>query len=582
MLTHEGESVPKKNRPIITVDVETDPFKRLREPMPFLWGMWDGNTYRHWPHAEPMMRYLSTQEAIVYAHNGGKFDWTYIFDYLEPYTEILIISGRVARFQIGTCEFRDSWNILPVPLKKLGKGGIEFWKLEADVRDKHMEEIIRYNKQDCTALWDAVTGFTSLYGQKLTLASAALDFWSKHFKHEKPETDADFYELVKPYYCGGRVQCFHKGSINKLFHVVDINSAYPYAMTHKHPVSTRYDSVIPDKDEEITPQSLYRIEATSNGGLPYKNEKGELTFPDDGEWREFTITGWELIACIETDTLKGWKPLERRDFLEEIDFQDYVGHFFKMKADAKKAGNDLEYQFAKLMQNSLYGKFGANPKNYATFGIVPCQDISAVIMDPTITLGKNNGPWDWAGNLGKFALMEGKCPATGERNAVRSQYYNVATAASITGFVRSFLWRHICAVRKAGGRVLYCDTDSIVYQLAGPKESHPFKFSDELGDWSHEGTFDRGGVAGKKLYSFHMSEETLAKKRKKLKPGEKLEELKTACKGVKITPEEIMRVVKGETVRWEAEAPQPNVHRKLKKGQTHVPAKFMHRNVRMT
>lgn len=571
MPTHEGTTVARKIRPIITVDVETDPFLRLRQPLPFLWGMWDGDVYRHWDHAEPMMRFLASQEAIVYAHNGGKFDWTYIFDYLEPYSEILIISGRVARFQIGQCEFRDSWNILPVPLKKLGKGGIDFWKLEKDVREKHMDEIKRYNKQDCVALYNAVTGFTSLYGQKLTLAGAALSFWSGHFKHEKPQSDEDFYELIKPYYSGGRVQCFHKGLIAKRFHVVDINSAYPYAMTHKHPFSVRYDSVIPKKSDKLIPQSLYRIEATSGGALPFKNEKEELTFPDDGEWREFCVTGWELIAAIETDSLKGWKPLERRDFLDEIDFCDYVGHFFKMKADAKVAGNDLEYQFAKLMQNSLYGKFGANPKNYASFGIVPCKDISAVMRDPTITLGKNMGPWDWAGNLGKFALMEGKDPVTGDANNVRSQYYNVATAASITGFVRAFLWRHICAVKKAGGRVLYCDTDSIVYQLDGDKSGHPFAFSDKLGDWTHEGTFDRGGIAGKKLYAFHSE--------KWDKPDK---EWKTACKGVKIKPEQIMEVVKGETVVWEADAPQPNVHRKLKAGQTHVPPKFMSRKVRMT
>ncbi len=439
-----------RKRRIYTIDVETDPFMRDRDPRPFLWGVYDGEPggFRTFDDAEAMMKWLSHQgPIIVYAHNGGKFDYTYLFEFLEPYSEILIISGRLAKFSIGDIEFRDSWNILPVALKHLGKGGIEFWKLEATVRVQHMEEIIRYNKQDCVALWEAVVGFTTLYGTKLTLAGAALDYWSKHFEHEKPQSDAMFYQRVKPYYSGGRVQCFHKGIIKGNFHVVDINSAYPFAMTHKHPISVAYSTnEHVRKSEPIILQSLYRIKAVSRGGLPYnepvikggevqENQKGSLSFPEDDVEREYCVTGWELQAAIDTDTLDSWTPLERRDFLKEIDFCDYVGHFYKMKAEAKKGS--LEYQFAKLMQNSLYGKFGANPDSYSSFGLVPTNDIAACIQDPTIRLGRNAGPWDWAGNLGELALMQGKDPTTGINNAVESQYYNVATAASITGFVRA-------------------------------------------------------------------------------------------------------------------------------------------------
>ncbi len=574
-----------RKRAIYTIDVETDPFLRGRDPRPFLWGVYDGEPggYRTFDDAEAMMRWLSHQGSIiVYAHNGGKFDYTYLFEFLEPYSEILIISGRLAKFTVGDIEFRDSWNILPVALKHLGKGGIEFWKLEAKVRDTHMEEIKRYNKQDCVALWEAVVAFTSLYGQKLTLAGAALDYWSKKFDHEKPHSDAMFYERIKPYYSGGRVQCFHKGMIHGVFHVVDINSAYPYAMTFKHPISVAYSNHTPTKSEAIIPQSLYRIEAISKGGLPFKDEEGALTFPEDDEGREYTITGWELQAAVDTKTLPYWKPLERRDFLKEIDFNDYVGHFYKMKAEAKKGS--LEYQFAKLMQNSLYGKFGANPENYATFGLVPTKDIITCIKDPSIRLGRNEGPWDWAGNLGELALMQGKDPVTGDNNPVESQYYNVATAASITGFVRAYLWRHICKVRAGGGVVMYCDTDSIVYRMEGDKSSHPFTLSKKLGDWSHEGLFSMGAIAGKKLYAFkhepgYYQEVCNAAK---AKGDKKPDEWKKACKGVKLEPEQIVEIAQGKVLVWEADAPAPSIHRKIKQGEKVVPVKFMKRTVRMT
>ncbi len=561
----------RKKRPIYTADAETDPFKRNRDPMPFLWGLYNGEPggFREFPTAEAMLRYLHTLgPIIVYAHNGGKFDWIYMFPFLEAYTEVLIISGRIARFTIGEIEFRDSWNILPVPLAKLGKGSIEFWKLEADVRHLHMEEIRRYNKQDCVALWDSVALFTEMYGTKLTLASAALDFWSKHFDHEIPKSDAFFYERMKPYYSGGRVECFHKGMIEGDFHVVDINSAYPYAMTHKHPLSTEYDPIIPKKDAAIIPQSFYRIEGIASGSLPFKDEHGALKFPNDGETREFQISGWEFQAALDTKTLRNWKVLERRDFLKEIDFCDYVDHFYAMKAAAPKESS--EYQFAKLMQNALYGKFGACPEHYASYGIVPVQDICTVIQDPTISLGRNQGPWDWAGSLGEFALMEGKCPVTGERNPVQSDYYNVATAASITGFVRAFLWRHICKVKALGGQVLYCDTDSIVFKLPKGKKM-PFDFSKKLGDWTDEGEkcggFHGGAIAGKKMYAFQAKDESHWKK---------------ACKGVKLEAPDILRIAQGETITWKAEAPQPDIKRKMKKGERVVPKRYIARRVRMT
>lgn len=555
----------QKKKPIYVIDVETDPFLRDREPLPFLWGVYDGQPggYRQFEDAEAMLRFLHTLgEIVVYAHNGGKFDYTYLFGYLEAYTEVLIISGRLARFKIGDIEFRDSWSILPVALKHLGKGGIDFHKLERDVRHLHMTEIIAYNRQDCVALWEAVFAFTSLYGNKLTLAGAALDYWSKHFKHEKPKSDSLFYSLIAPFYTGGRVECFHKGMINHEFSVADINSAYPYAMTHKHPFSTNFSSCTPSTREKIILQSMYRITGVSRGALPFKDDKKSLLFPCDDTVREYTITGWELQAAIDTDTIEDWSIVERKDFLKEIDFCDYVGHFYEMKKNAKKG--TLEYQFAKLMQNSLYGKFGANPENYASYGLVPTVDIENVMKDPTVQLGRNMGPWDWAGNLGEMALMEGRDPATGEKNEVESEYYNVATAASITGFVRAYLWRRICAVRAAGGTVYYCDTDSIVYSIANDAG---FVFSKELGDWTDEGCFSEGAIGGKKLYAF--------------KP-KGTGEWKTASKGVRISAQDIVKVAQGNEHTWLADAPQPSLRRKLKKGETKVPAKFMHRKVRMT
>jgi hypothetical protein len=563
-------------KPVITIDCETDPFKRGRVPVPFLWGMYDGERYRRFDTAGDLLRYLMTQKAVVYAHNGGKFDYQFLLDYLEPWSEVLIINGRLAKFTIGDCEFRDSWNILPAKLASFGqKKEIDIAKLEADVRDKHMAEIERYNAQDCRGLWEAVVAFRAEYGTGLTLAGSALQYWSKKFKHEIPETNARFYQQVSPYYYGGRVQCFHKGPINRAFEVVDINSAYPFAMTHNHPISTVPEEVIPKQRDAIVPQSLYTIEGACRGALPWRNDKGALLFPNDRTVREFHITGWELQAALDTKRLGPWKVIRRLDFLKEVNFTDYVEHFYQMKARAEKGSK--EYTFAKLFMNSLYGKFGANPDEYRSYGLVPLEDKDGAEADPSLTLGRQSGPWRWAGMLGRHALMVGEDPVAtvtededGKKrrqhvgNPVQSKFYNVATAASITGFVRAFLLRHIDKVEKSGGGVLYCDTDSIVCtDVDVPKT---FALSNKLGDWAHEGRFDRGAIAGKKLYAFHGEDG----------------KWKTATKGVRLKPEEICRVADGEEVTWESDMHQFDLHRKLMPDGTVPPPRFLSRRVRMT
>ena len=43
------------------------------------------------------------------------------------------------------------------------------------------------------------------------------------------------------------------------------------------------------------------------------------------------------------------------------------------------------------------------------------------------------------------------------------KFFNLATAASITGFVRAKLWRAICEC----DRPFYCDTDSLIVNMKG-------------------------------------------------------------------------------------------------------------------
>ena len=75
----------KKEKPqtrIAVIDFETDPFLYDRVPEPFSAGFYDGETYiDFWGDdcADQLICYLESRKdnLIIYAHNGGKFDFYY-------------------------------------------------------------------------------------------------------------------------------------------------------------------------------------------------------------------------------------------------------------------------------------------------------------------------------------------------------------------------------------------------------------------------------------------------------------------------------------------------------------------------
>lgn len=129
------------------------------------------------------------------------------------------------------------------------------------------------------------------------------------------------------------------------------------------------------------------------------------------------------------------------------------------------------------------------------------------------------------------------------------RYYNIATAASVTGFVRAYLYRALC---KSEGAI-YCDTDSIKAR----------RFSElpcgvELGQWKHEFTGDYYAIAGKKLYADHIKGREW-----RYDPKEENKEnqnWKIASKGANLAslvdaPAIIEKIANGETHRYNPDVP---------------------------
>lgn len=530
------------NREIWAIDSETDPFKQGRVPRPFIWGAYNGTEYYEFDDYDPLVDFLSDRDCLVYAHNGGKFDYHYLLQRIPAWEEITVIAGRVAKFKIGSAEFRDSYNLLPMPLRAGGaKLEIDYAILEKGVRDLPQNKAIIKERlrTDCVYLYEMLEKFIADFGLHLTFPGASMHAWSKLSGIKKPETTVEFFETFQPYYFGGRVECFKSGESHDRLKLFDINSAYSFAMLSKHPWGENYHEsrTLPNSRAAIE-RSFIDIVCESRGAMPSRDISGGIQFPNDGGTRLHTITGWEYLAALETGSLHGHEIRRVLHFSDAIDFCGYMDNFYQLKVKAKETGNVFAYECAKRFLCSLYGKFGSNPGEYLEYCLIPMRFLD---------LAEQEDGYLFATEIGDGRTNLGLCARPVAEH--KRRYYNVAVAASITGYVRAYLWRAI----KAARGVRYCDTDCILAEEFPGIATDPTK----LGAWKHEADIAYSAIAGKKLYALQTVEG----------------KWKTAAKGVQLTHDQIIRITRGETIVNDPLVPTYS----LKQG-----IKFVKRKIRKT
>lgn len=523
-----------------TFDLETDPFKPNRIPRAFAADFFDGREHHTtWGSncVEQLLSIMLEYKGDIYAHNGGKFDFHYLLPFLPDEVAIMLIGSRIARLTIGKTRFKDSYLILPIPLAATGeKQEIDYDDFEEDKRDANKKRIIDYMRQDNVALYNLVTNFRNEFGSGLTLAGRALNYMQSN-GYNIPRSYESFDDSMRPYYYGGRVQCFESGTIEGDIKYYDINSAYPAAMMNEeHMFSSDILTTkkLPKYERDIK-KAFVQLRAKSSGCLPFRDFKtGKVSFPTDE--RMYYATGHEIIAGLETNTLEIIKIEKVINPLVSTTFKDYIEHLYNKRMYYKKLGKDNLSLLYKLVMNSSYGKFALNPRKFQESLIHPTGE--PLPKDDT------GIKWIFVNHIGDSGFTLYQRPAMQRGKS----FYNVGTAASITGAVRAFLWKSICSI----DRPLYCDTDCIMFT-----GKHDLKLGEKLGEWSVEAEGQAVHIAGKKLYAFH----------------EKNGNFKTASKGVRISAEEIIKVSQGQESHWENMAPTFSLKN---------PTKFIKRKVRKT
>jgi len=407
---------------------------------------------------------------VVYAHNGGKYDFLFLFQYIQQnklkIRDIKVIHASVVMLRIEykgkVIEFRDSFAILPVSLKNLTIDyNVEHKKLQMDynlgINDKRFVE---YFKNDLMGLYEVLEQSKELLNS-YTIASATMNNFLKNF-YKKKISNYSFKvdELFRKGYYGGRVEIFKMRGEN--LHYYDVNSLYPSVMyDFEYPLIENNNLEYVNK---FIPDALgyYYVKVKVPEDeyiplLPYKDKEGKLLFPQ-GTWQAWYYSP-ELAKAIElgydVKVLKGY-IFKRTDYI----FRDFVSYYYEIKKHSSGAKKFI----AKLMLNSLYGKFGQH-RELDTFEV---SEDSPYMYLPYLNLVR-----------------------------VKTLSYAKYIHSEIAGLITSYARLRLYSLFERAGKenIYYCDTDSII-------TSKELSTSDALGDIKNEDNIKSFIAINPKVYAY--------------------------------------------------------------------------------
>lgn len=498
--------MPRRARPTYVADFET--IVNEDRTNVWLWGVVDIRTeaFTYGNTIEQFIELMSQESANYYFHNL-KFDGNFIVywlltngykhsgaRHLEPKQFNTLISDMGLWYSIEICfsdgvkvKIMDSLKQITMSVAEMPKAfGLDINKLEidyeavTDITHVATDDEIEYVKNDCLIVARALNEMHRMGLKKMTAASNALN----DYRTRLGRSDFDYYfpqltltedRDIRASYKGGwtYVNPKYQGLIVGAGQVYDVNSMYPWAMKYcELPYgSPEYYEGKYKKDDEfpLYVQSFICEFKLKPMHYPSIQLKGNLRFMESeyivesDEPTLMCLTSVDLALFEENydiyniQYLSGYKFRSSRGL-----FSEYIDYWYEVKKKAKAEGNMPMSHVAKLMLNSLYGKFGSNP------------------------IKRSKYPWyDEEDDIVRYEM--------GAEEETKGGY--VAMASFITSYCRDKIIR---SANACGDRFMYADTDSI--HILG--EEPPDIDIDEyrLGAFKLESRFERAKYLRPKCY----------------------------------------------------------------------------------
>jgi hypothetical protein len=499
---------PKKSKKIAVVDIEGFRDFRTDKMLSYLVGVYNPNFDRErYPNWDGFTKF-STMDCVnsfldkfltkqfrgyvFYAHFGSIFDFPIILQELNKRNHLKIYpimkGSKIIKMKVEDNNkhywfFNDSSALLNFSLDELTKTfKVTHAKLHVtDKNDsydfnlfklykKNPALVIKYLKHDCIGLYEVLDKFKTemlnIGGDLgLTIASTSLKTFNRKYQNNylfmcsKEIND----ELRNAYY-GGRTEIFRLYAPelkDSYYYYYDINSLYPFVMRdNDYPISKPNIVLTPDKDifMETNGITFAKVKAPDDLYIPILPSKIKMKSDTKLMFVLGNYEGWWDNHLLRKAKEIGYQiePMKSYVFRTDYIFKEFVNDFYKIKQNAER--DTPMYLIAKLLMNSLYGKFGQR------------QISESLIKDPFP-------------DPEKYKLKEivdfdsGWCKVEEEG---KGKMYLPQIAVHVTAMAQLWLYKSLEDIVNKGYKIFYCDTDSITTDY---RNMHTSK---ELGDWKLE------------------------------------------------------------------------------------------------
>lgn len=448
--------------------------------------------------------------ALVYFHNA-RFDFHFILDAIDKmgmrhtlerilapgyYTTLVSDMGTFYNAHImfdgskQSVEIRDSLRLINAPLRDLpGMFGFEESEMKGEIDYDKFRPVgyvptaqeDEYQKSDVRILAKGIKCALSMGLKKMTAAGCAMADYKarvgKRFKYWFP-VDAESDNTIRRSYFGGAVMTNPKFKGKKVGYgkVFDVNSHFPAQLRKQ---SLPYGKPIPFTGQyvPIKTHPLYvqhmRFECVLKEGhvptLPdnkgFLRASGSWVTDSDGEQLDYVLTNVDIEMLFKhyevwnVEYVGGYMFRAQKGM-----FDAYIDFWMDVKKQATKDKNTALRTLAKLMLNSLYGKFGSNPRHGRK---TPRRE-----EDGVMRFKVDDDAEEWGDPV------------------------YVALASFVTSYARSIT---LTCAQANYDRFIYCDTDSLHLLGWAPPvgiEVDPY----ELGAWDNEYDFVEAKYLHSKCY----------------------------------------------------------------------------------
>ena len=468
-----------------------------------------------------LLKDLSEFKKIELYYHNLKFDGEFILSWLykngftydeclskaRTFRTLITDSGIFYQMEIRfhknknkkTITIRDSLKIIPLKVEQLPKafglsdvkGNIDYTKhrpigYELDNNEKD------YIIKDCQLVAQSLKYMFNQELTKMTIASNSLNHFkntlggNKEFRRLFPVLSKIDDDFLRKSYKGGYTYVDERRKnklINKLGCTYDVNSLYPSQMHSCSNNLLPYGMPIYYKGEypqnNYYPLYIQRLKCKfklKKDHVPTIQIKGNSRFVGR-ETEYLKNSGLErvelVVTSIDLEIIKKHYDLYRVEYIDGYMFKgkkgifdNYINYWTDVKIQATKEGNNGLRTIAKLMLNSLYGKFATNPVN--DLKIPTMQDNGIVTHMIKATLKE----------LKEIEKQYEEIFIKDDRD--REVTYT-AMASFITAYARKVT---LTAIQENYDNFCYADTDSI--HLLGDKAYNINIHDSELGAWKHE------------------------------------------------------------------------------------------------